>query len=126
VNVSDGKWLPPLNAGMKNTIIKGKVFPVKVSIGCGTTSVNGLTPAIQVLKGDVTPGTEVGTDAVETLSAASADTSGFMRQAGDGSYIYNLLAPNVSKTEPYTIRVRPYGDSNPAAAMYILVEVKAK
>jgi hypothetical protein len=74
----------------------------------------------------VSPGTEVGTDAVETLSAATADTNGVMRQAGDGSYIYNLMAPNVTKTELYTIRVRPFGDSNPSAAMYIVIEVRTK
>jgi hypothetical protein len=65
---------------------------VKISIGCQKEDLKGLKPAIQLLKGDKTAGTESTSDEVETYSSSSADTAGVMREIGDG-YIYNLQVP---------------------------------
>jgi hypothetical protein len=102
-------FLAPLNEGMLNLVQKGKVVPVKLSIGCGSVPLTGLTPAIQLLNGDQTAGTETAADNVETLSSSAADTTGSMRPAAS-TYIYNLQVPGTAPIGAlYTIRVRPFG-----------------
>lgn len=124
VAVYEAHFREPLNEGVYNTVQKGRVVPVKIVVGCNGATLTGLSPAIQLLKGDATAGSEAGTDPVETLSVSAADTTGFMR-AVDGGYIYNLQVPsNATSGQVYTIRVRPFGDSNPAASMYIALKIK--
>ncbi len=87
-------------------------------------NLTGLNPAIQLLKGDKSDGTETGSDAIETFSSSSADTTGFMR-AVDGGYIYNLQVPsNALAGDLLTIRVRPFGDDNPGASMYVVLKIR--
>jgi PKD repeat protein len=111
VSVREAHFQPPLDEGVYNTVQKGRVVPVKISIGCGGANLTDLSPAIQLLKGDKTAGGETASDAIETFSSSAADTTGFMR-AVDGGYIYNLQVPsNALAGELFTIRVRPFGDS---------------
>ena len=120
----DAKYLPPLDEGTLNLVQKGRVVPVKISIGCDATPLTGLNPAIQLLKGNQTSGTETASDAIETLSSSAADTTGVMR-AIDGGYIYNLQVPsNAAAGDQFTIRVRPFGDSNTAASKYVVLKIR--
>jgi Concanavalin A-like lectin/glucanases superfamily len=126
VKAYDGHFLAPLNERMYNSVQAGRVVPVKVAVACGGRTLPGLAPAIQLLKGNVTPDTEATADPVETLSVSAADTTGVMRDAG-GFYLYNLSVPSDASATPgsvYTIRVRPFGDANPSAAMYIALQIK--
>ena len=45
---------------------------VKVTVGCGDNDLKGLKPAIQLLNGDKAPGTETGSEVVETYSSSTA------------------------------------------------------
>jgi hypothetical protein len=120
VSVSEAHFRPPLDEGVYNTVQKGRVVPVKISIGCEGQNLTGLNPAIQLLKGDKTAGGESASDAIETFSSSAADTTGFMR-AVDGGYIYNLQVPtNAAAGELFTIRVRPFGDSNTSDMRVVL------
>ena len=107
VNVYEAHFLAPLNEGLLNTVQKGRVIPVKISVGCNGVALGGLAPAIQLLAGDQTAGNEVAADAVETLSVSAADTTGVMRPNSPG-YIYNLQVPSTAVVGAlFTIRVRP-------------------
>jgi PKD domain len=120
VSVSEAHFHPPLDEGVYNTVQKGRVVPVKISIGCEGQNLSGLNPAIQLLKGDKTAGGESASDAIETFSSSAADTTGLMR-AVDGGYIYNLQVPsNAVAGELFTIRVRPFGDSNTSDMRVVL------
>jgi hypothetical protein len=123
VSVSEAHFRPPLDEGVYNTVQKGRVVPVKISIRCDGQDLSGLDPAIQLLKGDKTAGGESASDAIETFSSSAADTTGFMR-AVDGGYIYNLQVPsNATAGELFTIRVRPFGDSN-ASDLRVVLKIR--
>ena len=133
VSVSEGHFRPPLNEGMYNATQKGQIIPVKITVGCGLTNLTGLTPSIQLLNGDKSASTESGTDAIETYSVSSADTTGFMRSV-DGGYLYNLAIPTsisgkaLQAGDFLTIRVNPFGtklDPNPAgSAIYVVLKIR--
>jgi hypothetical protein len=124
VNAYEAHFQPPLDEGMYNTVQKGRVVPVKISIGCDGQNLTDLSPAIQLLKGDAADGTQTDADAIETLSSSAADTTGFMRAVDDG-YIYNLQVPgNAVADDLYTIRVRPFGDSNTGASMDVVLKIR--
>jgi hypothetical protein len=124
VSAYEAHFQPPLDEGMYNTVQKGRVVPVKISIGCDGQNLTDLSPAIQLLKGDVADGTQTDADAIETFSSSAADTTGFMRAVDDG-YIYNLQVPgNAVAGDSYTIRVRPFGDSNTGASMYVVLKIR--
>jgi hypothetical protein len=102
---------------------------VKISIAeCGGGTLTGLEPTIRLLNGDRTDGTEASEDVVETYSS-SADSTGIMRPV-EGGYIYNLRVPTsiggvaVVANDVLTIRVRPFGDDNPGAGMYVLLKIR--
>jgi hypothetical protein len=48
----------------------------------------------------------------------------------EGGYIYNLRVPTsiggvaVVANDVLTIRVRPFGDDNPGAGMYVLLKIR--
>ena len=124
VRVQEAHFGPPLDEGVFNTIQKGRVVPVKISIGCAGLNLSGLQPAIQLLKGDKSDGSETGSDAIETFSSSAADTTGIMRAVDDG-YIYNLQVPtNAVANDLYTVRVRPFGDGNTGASMYVVLKIR--
>jgi hypothetical protein len=125
VNVSQGSFKPPVDAAPYiNTVQKGRVIPVKISVGCGTTNLTGLTPSITLVNGDISPGSETTADEITAYSTSAADSTGWMRPV-DGGYIYNLQVPNTVNTK-YTIRVNPFGTQatpNPTgSAMYALLQ----
>ena len=127
VSVYEAHFRPPLDEGVYNTVEKGRIVPVKISIGCGGVSPE-LKPAIQLLKGDRTAGDESGSDAVDTYSSSAADTTGVMREV-DGGYIYNLRVPTaypdgaaVKEGDLLTVRVRPFGDEE--VNMYVVLKIK--
>jgi hypothetical protein len=124
VSAYEAHFQPPLDEGVYNTVQKGRVVPVKISIGCDGQNLTDLSPAIQLLKGDAADGTVTDADAIETFSSSAADTTGFMRAVDDG-YIYNLQVPgNAVAGDLFTIRVRPFGDSNTGASMYVVLKIR--
>jgi hypothetical protein len=122
VNVYNASFAPPVDtAPYVNTVQKGRVIPVKISVGCAT-NLTGLQPSIQLLSGDKTDGSETTTDEIETYSVSSADSGVVMRTA-DGGYIYNLRVPDVANAY-YTVRVNPFGGSNASSNMYALLKTR--
>jgi len=120
----EARYLAPLDAGRYNVVQPGRVVPVKVAVGCDGTPLEGLLPAVQLIKGDASPGVESGTAPIETTDAAGADTTGLMRPI-EGGYLYNLRVPaDAKRGDLYTIRVRPFGDATPDAAVYAVLLVK--
>jgi len=120
VSVYDAKFLQPIDElPAVNTVQKGRVIPVKISVGCGSSPLTGLKPAIQLFKGNSSD--SAGTlDPIETLSSSAADTTGYMRPV-DGGYIYNLQVPsNATAGTFYTIRVSPLGDNTGASKDAVL------
>jgi hypothetical protein len=124
VSSYDGHFLPPLTEGTFNAVQKGQVVPVKISVGCNGVSLAGLTPAIQLLSGEVDPNTDPGDSTlnVATTSVSSADTTGQMRPI-DGGYIYNLQVPSASAGTNFTIRVRPFGTAT-GGSMYVVLKIR--
>jgi hypothetical protein len=123
VSAYDGHYLAPINEGVYNLVQKGSVVPVKISVGCNGVALRGLSPAIQLLNGDIDPDTDPGDSSlnVATTSVSAADTTGVMR-AIDGGYIYNLSVPAGSAGTLYTVRVRPFGASG--GAMYVVLKIR--
>ena len=125
VSVYNGAFSPPLVDGSTNLVQKGQVIPVKISVGCGTTNLTGLSPYIQLLNGDISPETEAGSTTVTTTSVLTADTTETMRQV-DGGYIYNLEVPsNAAANQEFTIRVDPFGATadHAATGMYVVIKI---
>lgn len=120
----DSAFLPPLQAGSYNKVKGGQVIPVKINVGCDGALASGLSPAIQLLSGDVDPSTDPGDGSsnVATESVSSADTSGIMR-AADGQYIYNLLVPSGAAGTKYTVRVQPTGTAA-GGARYVVIQLR--
>jgi hypothetical protein len=124
MNVYEAQFQQPLNEGMYNTVQKGRVVPVKIAIGCAGVPLAGLTPAIQLLSGDRSDASETGSDEIETTASSGADTTGVMRPVDDG-YRYNLQVPsNATAGQLFTIRVRPFGDANPGASIYAVLQIR--
>jgi hypothetical protein len=130
VEAYEAHFRQPLDEGKYNLVEKGRVVPVKVTAVCGSENLKDLKPAIQLLKGDSSTVSESGTEEVETYSSSAADTTGVMR-AVDGGYIYNLQVPTkykdgtqVKAGDLLTVRVRPFGDGNQEASMYVVLKVK--
>jgi len=124
VTVFEAHFRQPIDEGAYNVVQKGRVIPIKIEIGCDETSLPGLAPSIQLLRGDVSTTAESGLDPIETLSSSAADTTGIMRDAG-GHYMYNLKVPsNATVGQYFTVRVRPFGDSNPSASFYAVLKVR--
>jgi hypothetical protein len=122
VNVYNASFAPPVDAApYVNTVQKGRVIPVKISVSCNGNIAN-LLPSIQLLTGDKTDGSETTADEIETYTVSSADTTGVMR-AADGGYIYNLRVPDVANAY-YTVRVNPFGGSNASSNMYALLKTR--
>jgi hypothetical protein len=121
VAVYDAAYLSPLREGVYNLVQKGRVVPVKVSIGCGGF-VSGLSPKIQLLTGDIDPDTDPGDSSlnVDTTSVSGADTTGIMREV-DGQYIYNLLVPSAAAGTKFTIRVNLGGG---AGGAYVVLQIR--
>jgi hypothetical protein len=108
VNIVAAGLEAPIVAGSRNVVQAGRVVPVRLTVGCGTTTLSGLSPAITLLSGDVDPDTSSDDPAtlVPVVSASAADASGVMREVG-GSYLYNLKVPQAPSGSRFTIRVRP-------------------
>jgi hypothetical protein len=120
----DSAFRPPLTAGVFNKVKGGQVVPVKINVGCDGVPASGLSPAIQLLSGDVDPATDPGDGSIDlaTDSVSSADTTGVMR-AADGQYIYNLRVPSGPAGTKYTIRVRPTGTAG-GGALYVVIQLR--
>jgi VCBS repeat-containing protein len=129
VTTFHGHFLAPLKEGTINMVQKGQVVPVKIDFGC-PGSMPGLTPAIQLVKGDFTVDSESSLTPIDpTLSVSAADNTGWMR-AADGKYIYNMLVPktgDMTAGTKLTIRVRPLATpSNPTNGplMQIVLQIR--
>lgn len=112
VNVVTAAFGAPLVAGSRNVVQAGRVVPVRLSVGCGTSTVSGLAPTITLLSGDVDPATSADDPAslVPAVSTSAADSSGVMREVG-GGYLYNLTVPSAPSGSKFTVRVRPAGEA---------------
>jgi hypothetical protein len=119
--------LPPLAVGVENMVQKGRVVPVKIRVTCDGQVVAGLTPAIQLFKGDKTGMPDSAADALVTESVSGTDTTGVMR-AADSMYIYNLRVPTsiggvgLVKGNELTVRIKPFapGDTTSAETDIVL------
>ena len=122
VAVAAAQFVAPLRAGSYNLVQSGQVVPVRVKVGCDGVSVDGLSPLIQVLSGDVDSATDADDPAqsVATTDASGADTSKVMR-AADGAYLYNLRVPTASANTLFTVRVRPFDGR---AAVYVVLKIR--
>ena len=120
----DASFRQPISAGVYNSVPKGYVIPVKITVGCAGTFNSSLSPAIQIYTGDGDPATDPSDPTyVVTSSASSADSGTTMRLA-DGQYIYNLQVPfNTSVGQLYTVAVWPFGKSN-AAVMRAVLKIR--
>ncbi len=127
VNVGTGTWLPPLaDQPVSDKLRNGQVLPVKVKItDCNGVAVTGLTPVIQLLKGDLTSVNDDGAEVITIASVSAADTGTTMRESS-GSYMYNLRV-NVASAElnqDFTIIVSPYGTGSPQSMRHVIVATK--
>jgi len=115
-SVGTGGFLPPMtNQSVTDKLKNGQVLPVKVRIAdCNGVPVPGLQPAIELRKGDQTTVTDEIVVPITPDSVSGADTTGIMRAAADGSYIYNMKVnlPNSDLNKDYTVIVYPYGAGN--------------
>jgi hypothetical protein len=88
------------------------VLPVKVKLtDCNGVGVTGLSPAIVLKKGDLTSVADDSAVTITPPSVSNADTTGFMRSNGDGSYIYNMSVSGLTLNSDYTIIVYPSGSA---------------
>jgi hypothetical protein len=110
VNVGTGEFLPPMtNTPVTNQLKNGQVLPVKVKLtDCNGAPITNLNPAIVLKKGDLTSVSDDGIVGITPTSVSNADTTGFMRSNGDGSYIYNMNV-NITLNTDYTVIIYPYG-----------------
>jgi hypothetical protein len=125
VSVYDAAFGPPLVDGSTNMVQKGQIVPVKISIGCGTTTLTNLAPHIQLLGASVSPETEIGSTTVTPNPVLAADTTQTMRPV-DGGYVYNLRVPsNAAAGAEYTVLVNPFGDAadDAATGMYLVLKI---
>jgi hypothetical protein len=129
VSTFHGSFLSPLKEGAVNMVQKGQVVPVQINFGCPGSQA-GLTPAIQLVKGDFTTMTESELTPINpTLSVSAADTTGWMRPA-DSKYIYNMLVPktnDMSAGTRLTVRVRPLATTSTPGfgpLMQIVLEIR--
>ena len=125
VNTFSGVFLAPLKEGASNLVQKGRVVPVQITFGCNGF-ISGLTPEIQLLKGDFVSdaGTETSADNIVTTSVSGADSGNVMREQA-GKYMYNLAIPTAGMNagQALTVRVRPNGPGT-EPTMYILLEIR--
>jgi hypothetical protein len=126
VSVYNGAFSPPLLDGSTNMVYKGQVVPVRISVGCATTNLTNLTPHIQLLSGNVSPESEIGSTTVPRTSVPSADTAQTMRPL-DGGYVYNLQVPsNAAANQQFTILINPFGATadHAATGMYVVIKIR--
>jgi hypothetical protein len=126
VSVYDGAFGSPLVDGSTNMVQKGQILPVMISIGCGSTNLTDLTPHIQLLSGNVSPESEIGSTTVTSSPVSAADTTQTMRPL-DGGYVYNLQVPtNAAANTEYTILVNPFGPTadDAATGMYLVIKIR--
>jgi Bacterial Ig domain len=126
VNVYDAAFGPPLVDGSTNLVQKGQILPVNISIGCSTSNLTNLTPHIQLLSGNVSPESEIGSTTVTSTPVSAADTTQTMRPV-DGGYVYNLQVPtNAAANTQYTILVNPFGPTadDAATGMYLVIKIR--
>ena len=127
VSVGTGSWLPPLaDQPISDKLKNGQVLPVKVRIAdCNGVPVTGLTPVIQLVKGDQTAVNDDGAELITISSVSSADTGTTMRQV-DSQYMYNLRV-NVASADlgkDFTIIIYPYGTGSPQTLRHVIVPIK--
>ena len=125
VSVYDAAFGPPLVDGSTNMVQKGQIVPVKISIGCGTTTLTNLAPHIQLLGANVSPETETGSTTVTTNPVLAADITQTMRPV-EGGYVYNLRVPsNAAAGTEYTVLVNPFGTAadDAATGMYLVMKI---
>jgi hypothetical protein len=124
-DVGTGSFLAPMtNQPVTDKLKNGQVLPVKVKFtDCSGAPLTNLQPAIRLLKGDLTPTYDDATDTITPASVSAADTTGFMRSMGDGSYIYNLSV-NITTNTDYTVIVYPYGTSDPRKLAHVIQATK--
>jgi hypothetical protein len=126
VQVSTGAFQPPMtNQPVTDKLKNGQVLPVKVHVNdCAGSPVTTLTPAIRLVKGDLTPQSDDATVAITPTSSSAADTTGVMRSAGGGDYIYNMQVNLPQMNADYTVVVYPYGTSSPMELGHVIQATK--
>jgi hypothetical protein len=123
VSVFDAAILDPLKQGVQNAIKRGQVVPVKLTVGCGAAPNSALSPTVRLVSGDQSASTDTDDPIVSvTTSVSNADTTGFMRLAEPGKYIYNMQIPsNAAVDSVYTVVVRPFGQGSGAKTALVKI-----
>jgi len=110
IRVGSASFQSPLtNQRSTDKLKNGQVLPVKLHVDdCSGAPAANLNPSISLLKGDLTPASDDATDTITPPSVSSADSTGVMRSAGSGDYIYNMRVNLPTLNSDYTIVVKPY------------------
>ena len=126
VKVSSGGFQPPMtNQPVTDKLKNGQVLPVKVRISdCTGAGVATLTPAIRLVKGDLTPQSDDAAVAITPTSSSSADTAGVMRSQGGGDYIYNMQVNLAALNTDHTVVIYPYGTGSPSTLGHVIQATK--
>jgi len=126
VRIGTGEFLPPMtNQPVTDKLKNGQVLPVKIRVtDCNGVAVTNLAPEIKLMKGDLTPIYDEGTDTIVPPSVSAADTTGVMRSNGDGTYIYNMKVQLPSLNTDYTVLIYPYGSSNAQKLGHVIQATK--
>jgi hypothetical protein len=122
IKVGTGAFQPPMTSQPVTDKLKnGQVLPVKVHVNdCSGASATTLTPAIRLLKGDLTPQSDDTTTSITPPSVSAADTTGVMRSLGGGDYIYNMQVSLPTLNVDYTVVVYPYGTGSPVELGHVI------
>lgn len=124
-SVFNAQFQSPLVEGAQNLVQKGRVVPVKIVVSCNGPNITGLSPTINMVKGDSDPDTDPSDPSyLVATSSSAADTTGIMRLVDDQTqYIYNLQVPsNAVANELFTVVVRPFGAGT--GAMKVLLKIR--
>ena len=126
-NVGTGTWLPPRTrpAGERQARQRPRAARRGQGRDCNGVAVTGLTPAIRLVKGDLTAVNDDASEVITIASVSAADTGTTMRESG-GTYMYNLRV-NVASADlnrDFTIFIYPYGTGSPQTLRHVIVPIK--
>jgi PKD repeat protein len=126
IKIGSGAFQPPMtNQPVTDKLKNGQVLPVKVHVNdCSGAAATTLTPAIRLVKGDLTPQSDDTATTITPPSVSAADTTGVMRSLGGGDYTYNMQVSLQTLNADYTVVVYPYGTGSPVELGHVIQATK--
>jgi hypothetical protein len=126
IKVGTGAFQPPMtNQPVTDKLKNGQVLPVKVHVNdCSGAAATTLTPAIRLVKGDLTPQSDDTMTTITPTSTSAADTTGVMRSSGGGDYMYNMQVNLATLNTDYTVVVYPYGTGSTVELGHVIQATK--